>query len=227
MHAESRAAAPQPRRGPANQILPSRSRAPIVPALSSGLAGYLKACAPGQSCLVFRRGSAERSGHGQPPRALHRRQDAHRGAGHLEGKCPGVGVGASHGSSRARRGLGREGSAVTQRGPRRGRLASKEPYLGWRGPGGTGWGTGRWPAVPGAWVGDCCCRRLAGGIPRPRLDSDPGWKITEMGFLSLAALARGAGIARQRGRKGCEGAERRRLASEPHLWHLLFCLSPK
>lgn len=103
---ESRAAAPPSRRWPANQRPPSRSRASIVPALSSGITGYLKACAPGWRCLFFGRGSAELSGHGQPPRALHRRQDAHRGAGHLEGKCPGVGVGASHGSSQARRGLG-------------------------------------------------------------------------------------------------------------------------
>lgn len=164
-----RAAAPPPRGGPANQKPALHSRASIGSALSAGLLGYLKACA-GAQWHGLRRGSAELSGHGQPPRALHRRQDAHLGAGHLEGKCPG---------GRAPRlfsGSARPGAMRTRRDPER--PPPRTPGLprshSWAGPAlegrggprggpGTGlasrglwWGTA---AVDAGWLGSPGCTR--------------------------------------------------------------------
>lgn len=87
--------------------------------------------------------------------------------------------GAPQGSSRAQRGLGRWGRAVTQSGPAEDARPPKEPYLGWPGPGGTGWSPrrpGHRPGVPGPRMGDPCCRRWVAGIPSRTWNPVPAGK---------------------------------------------------
>lgn len=78
--------------------------------------------------VVLGLGSAQFSCHGHPCRAQHRCQDAHRGPGHLEGRCPGSRVPAARFGFGAA--WGGEGPLVTLSGPRRGCPASEEPHSG-------------------------------------------------------------------------------------------------